>query len=154
MKSTLQPKLILLAILSVYASPQLVLADESTKIDIEKIEVISTTPLKGMGLPLEQIPASVQSISQDQIKEQKSISISDYINQNLNGVSVNDTQNNPYQPDVSFRGYSASPLLGTPQGISIFVDGVRVNEPFGDVVNWDLIPMNAINYINLIPGSN
>jgi outer membrane receptor protein involved in Fe transport len=153
MKSTIQPKIMLLAILSAYATPQLVVAEEKN-IEIEKIEVISTTPLKGMGLPLEQIPASVQSVNQEQIKEQKSISISDYINQNLNGVSVNDTQNNPYQPDVAFRGYTASPLLGTPQGISIFVDGVRVNEPFGDVVNWDLIPMNAINYINLIPGSN
>jgi len=96
----------------------------------------------------------VQTIKEEQLKEQKSISISDYINQNLNGVSVNDTQNNPYQPDVSFRGYAASPLLGTPQGLSIFVDGVRVNEPFGDVVNWDLIPMNSIHSINLIPGSN
>lgn len=154
MKLNMQPKIILLAILSAYAVPQLALAEESENINIDKIEVISTTPLKGVGLPLEQIPASVQTIKEEQLKEQKSISISDYINQNLNGVSVNDTQNNPYQPDVSFRGYAASPLLGTPQGLSLFVDGVRVNEPFGDVVNWDLIPMNSIHSINLIPGSN
>jgi outer membrane receptor protein involved in Fe transport len=53
-----------------------------------------------------------------------------------------------------FRGFTASPLLGTPQGLSIFQDGVRVNEPFGDAVNWDLIPMNAIAGMNLMPGSN
>jgi outer membrane receptor protein involved in Fe transport len=116
--------------------------------------VISTTPLAGVGLPLEQIPSNVQTVKGEQLEEQKSLSIADYINQNLTGVNVNDTQNNPYQPDVSFHGYSASPLLGTPQGLSIFVDGVRVNEPFGDVVNWDLIPINSINSINLIPGSN
>jgi len=140
------------AVLVVLASPQFVSAEET--IETKKIEVISTTPLAGVGLPLEQIPASVQTIKAEQLEAQKSLSIADYINQNLTGVSVNDTQNNPYQPDVSFRGYAASPLLGTPQGLSIFVDGVRVNEPFGDVVNWDLIPTNSINSISLIPGSN
>ena len=76
------------------------------------------------------------------------------MNNNLIGVSVNETQNNPYQPDVLFRGFTASPLLGTPQGLSVFQDGVRVNEPFGDAVNWDLIPVNAIADMILIPGSN
>src|SRR5690349_18862646 len=131
------------AVLAVFASSQFAnAADKNQVIETKKIEVISTTPLQGMGLPLEQIPANVQVIKGEQLEEQKSLSIADYINQNLTGVSVNDTQNNPYQPDVSFHGYSASPLLGTPQGLSIFVDGVRVNEPFGDVVNWDLIPAN------------
>ena len=146
---------ILLAAFAGFFVPQTTWAESKAEaLTTEKIDVISTTPLQGIGLPLQQIPASVQSVKEEQLKEQKSISISDYINQNLNGVSVNDTQNNPYQPDVTFRGYAASPLLGTPQGLSIFVDGVRVNEPFGDVVNWDLIPMNSIYSINLIPGSN
>ena len=153
MKQSLQPKYILLAVIAAYAGPQSALATDATA-TAEKIEVISTTPLQGIGLPLEQIPANVQSVKGEQLKEQKSLSIADYINQNLTGVSVNDTQNNPYQPDVTFHGYSASPLLGTPQGLSVFVDGVRVNEPFGDVVNWDLISTNSINSINLIPGSN
>jgi outer membrane receptor protein involved in Fe transport len=154
MKPINKPKLLLLATLVANAMPYLVVADEVNSITTDKVEVISTTPLQGIGLPLEQVPASVQTIKADDIKKQKSLSIADHINQNLTGVSVNDTQNNPYQPDVSFRGYAASPLLGTPQGLSIFVDGVRVNEPFGDVVNWDLIPNNSINNINLIPGSN
>ncbi len=153
MKQSLQPKYILLALIAVYAAPQVAFAADASA-TTEKIEVISTTPLQGVGLPLEQIPANVQSVKGEQLTEQKSLSIADYINQNLTGVSVNDTQNNPYQPDVSFHGYTASPLLGTPQGLSIFVDGVRVNEPFGDVVNWDLISTNSINSINLIPGSN
>jgi outer membrane receptor protein involved in Fe transport len=88
------------------------------------------------------------------MQEQKSLTIADYMNNNLVGVSINETQNNPYQPDILFRGFTASPLLGTPQGLSVFQDGVRVNEPFGDTVNWDLIPMNAIAGMNLMPGSN
>jgi outer membrane receptor protein involved in Fe transport len=88
------------------------------------------------------------------LQQQNSLSIADFMNNNLLGVSVNETQNNPYQPDILFRGFTASPLLGTPQGLSVFQDGVRVNEPFGDAVNWDLIPVNAIAGMNLMPGSN
>jgi len=107
-----------------------------------------------VGLPIEKIPSNVQTVKGKDLQQQNSLSIADYMNNNLLGVSVNETQNNPYQPDILFRGYTASPLLGTPQGLSVFQDGVRVNEPFGDAVNWDLIPVNAIAGINLMPGSN
>jgi len=129
-------------------------AEPSDAVTTEKIEVISTTPLPGIGLPIEQIPANVQTAKGEEIRRQGSLSLADYMNNNLQGVSVNETQNNPYQPDILFRGFTASPLLGTPQGLSVFQDGVRVNEPFGDAVNWDLIPVNAIAGISLIPGSN
>jgi iron complex outermembrane receptor protein len=36
----------------------------------------------------------------------------------------------------------------------VFQDGARINEAFGDVVNWDLVPPSAISGIQLIPGSN
>jgi outer membrane receptor protein involved in Fe transport len=72
----------------------------------------------------------------------------------LPGVNVNEIQGNPFQPDVSYRGFAASPLLGTPQGLSVFLDGVRVNEAFGDTVNWDLIPQAAVADLSLMPGSN
>ena len=61
---------------------------------------------------------------------------------------------NDFQPDLSFRGFTASPLLGTPQGLSVFQDGVRINEAFADVVHWDLLPQNAIASMQLLPGSN
>ena len=55
---------------------------------------------------------------------------------------------------MSYRGYTASPLLGTPQGLSVYMDGVRFNQPFGDIVSWDLIPRLAISSMALMPGSN
>ena len=67
---------------------------------------------------------------------------------------MNEIQGNPYQPDINYRGYTASPLLGTPQGVSVYMDGVRLNQPFGDVVSWDLIPRIAISEVSLMPGSN
>ncbi len=153
MKKALQPKLIVVAILAAYAAPQIAMA-ETKAVALNKIEVVSTTPLAGVGLPLEQIPSNVQVVKGEAMQEQGSLTIADFMNNNLTGVSINETQNNPYQPDILFRGFTASPLLGTPQGLSVFQDGVRINEPFGDAVNWDLIPMNAIAGMNLMPGSN
>lgn len=149
-KNTVKP--LLLAIVSAYAAQSIAVKAEA--IDLDKIEVISTTPLNGVGVPVEYIPAGVQQVKQKDLVKQKNLTLGDYMNQNMLGVNVNETQNNPYQPDVNYHGFTASPLLGTPQGLSVYVDGVRVNEAFGDVVNWDLIPMNAINQMTLIPGSN
>jgi len=118
------------------------------------VEVVSTTPLPSIGTPIDQVPANVQTASHKAIAEQRPLDISEFMDANLGSVNVSNTVANPFQPDVSFRGFTASPLLGTPQGLSVFLDGVRVNEPFGDIVNWDLIPPNAIASINLIPGSN
>ena len=70
----------------------------------------------------------------------------------MTSVHLNEAQNNPFQPDVQFRGFTVSPLLGLSQGVAIYLDGVRANEPFGDTVNWDLIPMNAIASANVVPG--
>jgi len=118
------------------------------------IVVIGTTPLLGIGTPLTQVPANVQTLRASEIGQQHRASLTDYFEKNLQSVDINDAQGNPWQTDVNYRGATASPLLGTPQGLSVFLDGVRVNEPFGDVVNWDLIPPAAIDTIQLIPGSN
>ncbi len=128
--------------------------NKAEAMELGTVEVFGTTPLPSVGLPLEQVPANVQAATGKSINEQRSLNLSEFMDSNLGSVTVNDTVSNPYQPDVIFRGFTASPLLGTPQGLSVFVDGVRVNEPFGDIVNWDLVPSNAISNINLIPGSN
>jgi outer membrane receptor protein involved in Fe transport len=138
-----------------FALPQVsVAANRAEVLETEVVEVVGTTPLPGIGVPLNQVPANVQTASGKSIAEQKSLNIAEFLDGNLGSVTANDTVGNPYQADVVYRGFAASPLLGTPQGLSVFLDGVRINEPFGDIVNWDLIPANAIANINLIPGSN
>lgn len=111
-------------------------------------------PLPGLGLTKEQIPGNVQSITAEEIKEAHSLSITDLMNRKLQSVTVNDYQGNPFQMDVQYRGFTAGPQIGTPQGLSVFLDGIRVNEPFGDVVNWDMIPLNALAGMDVFPGSN
>lgn len=118
------------------------------------LEVIGITPVLGVGLPKEKIPYNVQSASSDDFERTASLSITDMISRNFSSVIVNDAQNNPLQPDIQYRGYTASPLLGLPQGVAIYQNGVRVNEVFGDTINWDLIPEASIHSMNLVGGAN
>ncbi len=148
-------KSVVVALAGVFAVyPPAYAANKAEVLETGTVDVVSTTPLPGLGTPRDEVPANVQAASSKDIAEQHNLDISEFIDANLGSVNVSNTVANPYQADVSFRGFTASPLLGTPQGMSIFLDGVRVNEPFGDIVNWDLIPSNAIASINLIPGSN
>ena len=118
------------------------------------VDVIATTPLPGVDRTLEEIPAPVQTATAADVDSSGALDLSSFMNLRLNGVYLNEVQGNPVQPDLNYRGYTASPLLGTPQGISIYMDGVRMNQPFGDVVSWDLIPRIAVAEVTLIPGSN
>lgn len=116
--------------------------------------IIVTAPLPGHEIPQDRFPGDVQTLSREQIEQRRARTVAELAQSNLSGISVNEAQSNPFQPDVSFRGFTASPLLGNPIGLSVFVDGVRVNESFGDTVLWDLIPMAALERVDLIPGTN
>src|SRR5574338_507459 len=121
---------------------------------LKPVQVIGATPVPGIGLPKDEIPANVQSLDATAIRTSGDPSIADTMQRRLPSVTINETQGNPWQPNLNYRGFTASPLLGTPQGLSVFLDGVRVNEGFGDVVNWDILPHGAIAEMNLVPGSN
>ncbi len=119
-----------------------------------RVDVVETTPLAGANLTKDQIAAPIQTATASDVENSGALDLPDFLNRRMNGVYVNETQGNPFQPDINFRGYTASPLLGTPEGISVYVDGVRQNQPFGDVVAWDLIPKNAVAEMLLVPGSD
>ena len=129
-------------------------SNPATATELPQITVISNTPLEGLGLPLNQVPATVQTADSKEMERQLTLGIADYLNANFSGVSVSESADNPFQLDINYHGFTASPLLGTPEGLSIYVDGVRVNESFGDTVNWDLIPQNAVSTVTLMSGSN
>ena len=118
------------------------------------VDVVSATPLAGLERTLDEIPAPTQAASDRDIEASFALDVADFLNRRMSNVFLNELQGNPLQPDVNYRGYTASPLLGTPQGVSIYMDGVRMNQPFGDVVSWDLIPRIAISEAALVPGSN
>ncbi len=141
-----------ISLLALTAS-HVVLAEEEVQ-EKNTVEVIGITPVLGVGLPKEKIPYNVQTATAEDLASSSSLDITDFMNRNFGSLIINDAQNNPLQPDVQYRGFSASPLLGLPQGLAVYQNGVRVNEVFGDTVNWDLIPESSIANLNLVGGSN
>jgi len=121
---------------------------------IEKINVYGQTPLSASLVSKQHVFGSVQTVNAPALVQSQALSLADHMNNQLMSVSINDVQNNPFQPDVQYRGFTASPLLGLPQGVSVYLNGVRFNEPFGDTVNWDLIPLAALDTVSLYSGSN
>ncbi|MGZ8255574.1 MAG: TonB-dependent receptor, partial [Burkholderiaceae bacterium] len=129
-------------------------AQESRNLEAPAVDVVGTTPVPGLGSPKNEVPANVQILTPQDIKQQRPLDLPDLLDSTTQSVNVNNIQGNPYQPQVNYRGFGASPLLGEPVGLSVFQDGVRINEPFGDVVQWDLIPTGALATVDVIPGSN
>ncbi len=117
-------------------------------------EVIVTAPGGSVATEASRFPGNVQSATDLELRESGALNLNEFLGRSLGSVHINDAQNNPYQPELFYRGFGTSPLLGFPQGLSIYTDGVRRNELFGDVVNWDTIPDSALARVDLIPGSN
>ena len=138
------------------AHPLLILAQNATGDagSLSEVKVINTSPLPGIGIEKYKLPYEVQSVDSQTIQKSGSRTLSEFMNENLTGVNVNDIQGSPYQSDVTYRGMRASSTLGASQGLSVYMDGVRMNQPFGDVVNWDMFPEAAIDTVTLVPGSN
>lgn len=123
-------------------------------VEAPPVEVVGMSPVKGLEQPRDEIAANVQSLDARTLREQTGRSLPELLGNRVPAMTISEVQGNPFQADVNFRGFTASPLLGTPQGLSVYQDGVRINEPFGDTVNWDLIPRAAIATVDLIPGAN
>ena len=99
------------------------------------------------------VPANAQRAVAEQLQRSQSLDLTDFLNRQFSSVSINHAQSNPLQPDFNFRGFTASPLLGLPQGLSVYQNGVRINDPFGDTVNWDLIAVSAIDSVQMLAGA-
>jgi outer membrane receptor protein involved in Fe transport len=112
--------------------------------------VYPTTPVSGSGIDVDKVPASVNIVDVNQIERVGSASSADALQRYVPSIVVNEVTGNPFQPNVQFRGFVASPVAGTPQGLAVYQNGVRINEAFGDTVNWDLIPTAAIKSVTVV----
>jgi iron complex outermembrane recepter protein len=118
---------------------------------LPEVVVIGTTPLPGVGIDRDKLPANAISIPGPDTAKQGPAGLGTALDERLGSVNVNANQDNPFQPDIQYRGFEASPILGTPIGVAVYQNGIRLNEPFGDNVNWDLVPDFAINRLSVIP---
>ncbi len=108
------------------------------------------TPTAGGGMDVDKVAAAVNAVGAAQIARTGSLNIADVLQQQVPGIIITDTTGNPFMPEIQYRGFVASPVAGTPQGLAVYQNGVRINEAFGDTVNWDLIPTAAIRSVTVV----
>ncbi|WP_454711951.1 TonB-dependent receptor [Cupriavidus nantongensis] len=121
---------------------------------LPEVLVVAAAPLPGIGVASDLVPYTVQTVRGSELGGARAGNLADYLNRHLAGVNVNDIQGSPFQTDITYRGFRASSIPGVPQGLSVYLDGIRVNEPFGDVVSWDMIPEAALASASLVSSAN
>lgn len=123
----------------------------SPTMTLAPVEVVGASPLAGIGIDRDKVPANIQTMDAPDLVKQGPAPLVSGLDQRLSSVNLNDNEDNSHQPDVQYRGFTASPVLGTPTGLSVYQNGVRLNEPFGDNLAWDLVPDFAIDRLSIIP---
>ena len=119
---------------------------------IPTFDVVATTPLQGGEIDVTKYPGSVWQTGSQDIQTYFDTTVPGTLARQAPGVTVSNVSGNDFQPDVSYRGFDATPVTGTPIGLAVYQNGVRINEAFGDTVNWDLIPENAIDKMTIVAG--
>lgn len=113
--------------------------------------VVQADRLAVGGIPLDRFPMAAEVRRYETLTPSGAWSVAD-LTQGMVGVSFGDQFGSPFQPDLRFRGFQVGPVVGYPQSVSVFVDGVRVNEPDASQVNFNLIPLQAIERVEVIRG--
>jgi iron complex outermembrane recepter protein len=134
----------------VAAAPGAWALDDVSPQALPAVVVIGTTPVPGSTLDADKLPANLQSLSAADLRQDGPSSLINAMSTRLSSVNINDTLADPFQPDLMYRGFEASPVLGTPEGLAVYQNGVRINEAFGDTVDWDLFPDIAINRVDIV----
>jgi outer membrane receptor protein involved in Fe transport len=116
-------------------------------------DVAKMSPVRGSEIPIAKIPSTVSTMTAADIASTGSVVPQDFLAQRVPGITVGDLQGNGFQTDVQFRGFESSPVNGVAQGLAVYQNGVRINESFGDIVNYDFIPDNAIRNITVMTGN-
>lgn len=117
---------------------------------LQEVDVVATTPLPGTAISADKVPSDVESVKAADLTRQGSADLAGTLNSRLGSINLTDTLADPFQPDLIYRGFAGSPVLGTPEGLAVYQNGVRINEAFGDAVNWDLIPDIAIDRVDVV----
>jgi len=124
--------------------------DQPLVTELQKVIVIGTTPMTGSGVDIDKVPSNVQTMSaQDLNRDGESSLLPTAAAMRMTSVNLNDEQGSQYQPDFVYRGFEASPISGISEGLAVYQNGTRINEAFGDSVNWDLVPQFAVNRLTM-----
>jgi iron complex outermembrane receptor protein len=120
------------------------------EIQLPTFDVVATTPLGGGEIDVAKSPFAVWQTNSQDAQTFNDTTLPDTLARSAPGVTVGNVSGNEFEPDLFYRGFDATAVTGTPQGLAVYQNGTRINEAFGDVVNWDLIPQIAIDKTTII----
>jgi iron complex outermembrane receptor protein len=132
-------------------APCAAVADDAGQ--VAPVKVIAATPLPGTAIDVAKAPYDVRTLTDADLARTGPASLTGALASRLGGVNVGDNLDDPFQPDIVYRGFTASPVVGSAQGLAVYQGGVRINEAFGDAVNWDLVPADAVARVDVV-GTN
>jgi iron complex outermembrane recepter protein len=138
-----------LGLAALVLAPCTAAAQNANPIVLPTIEVVGISPVSGSGINPDKVPFSSNTMRSDDFDPAKSPDLLQSMNRGLPFVWLGDTSGNPFQLNLDYRGFTASPVPGTVQGLAVYQNGARINEAYGDIVNWDFIPQMAINRLTL-----
>ena len=110
--------------------------------------VVRGTRLLEFPLDLRRFPGQVRETTAEEIETSEAHTVPEVIKTEP-GVTLYNNTGNPYEPTFDMRGFSGAPVTTT----TVILDGVRVNNPDFNFVNWDLIPVKDLQGIQVLPGT-
>jgi outer membrane receptor protein involved in Fe transport len=96
------------------------------------------------------VPSAVTNVTDADIDREGTAQVQQALQQQVPGIILSDAAGNPLRSEVSFRGFDASPVSGRSQGVAVYQNGVRINEAFGDTVQWDVMPSIAVSSMSVV----
>lgn len=114
---------------------------------------VQMSPVEGSAVSIGKFPGAVGRGNAEDINRTGYTYAPEVLQQTVPGVIIEDAQGNVFQRNLQYRGFESSPVNGVPQGLAVYQNGVRINESFGDIVNYDFLPDNAIDGMTII-GAN
>ncbi len=117
---------------------------------LPEIRIVAPPEMQTLG-PRSSVPNRVDVLTDADVREARPQVVPDLL-ERLPGVTLQNEQGTSFQPNLTLRGFTTSPVTGLPQGLSVFLDGVRLNEPTVEEVNFDLIPLEDLERIEVIRG--
>ena len=145
MRSTI---FLVILVLAVQGVPRAFSRDDAAD-GLDQIVIVGSTPVPGADVDRDSIATVTQVLDAQDVNRTGIPSLTGAILANVPSATINDVEGNAFQPDILFRGFTASPVAGTPEGLAVYVNGARFNDAFGDTVNWDLIPPAAIRRVSI-----
>lgn len=115
--------------------------------------VVRVSPIAGSEIAIEKVPGAVSTVSSETVGKPETKDAQEALQKSVPGITLGDASGNDIKTQIDYRGFGAGPLNGFPQGLAVYQNGVRINEVFGDTVNWDIIPKNAISDITVLSGN-